>query len=257
MLARLFGRSNIYSFKIEIFGDIKSFDFLKVDHQDDGDILCQVINITRDNQKLVGDCKVVGFRDQGVLKGIRTPFLNEANIVIAKDEFIEKTVGLNKDGEAFIGLLEHHPELKINLDLKKTITKHIAILAKSGAGKSYTVGVFLEEVIKKNIPIVILDPHNEYATLKYPNSDKKDVERLKKFNLSPEGFLDRVQEYSPDTTINTQCAPITLDIGSLKPQDLIESLPQKLSPAQQGLIFNILSNSNNKINFDELIFNMA
>ncbi len=257
MLARLFGKSNIYNFKIEIFGDIKSFDFLKVTHQDDGDVLCQVINITRDNQKLVGDCKVVGFRDQGVLKGIRTPFLNEALIEIAKDEFIEKTVGLNKDGEAFIGLLEHHPELKINLDLKKTITKHIAILAKSGAGKSYTVGVFLEEVMKKNIPIVILDPHNEYATLKYPNTDKKDLKRLEKFKLNPEGFLGRVQEYSPDTTINTQCAPITLDIARLKPQDLVESLPQKLSPAQQGLIFNILSNSNNKINFDELIFNIS
>ncbi|MCA9459620.1 MAG: ATP-binding protein, partial [Nanoarchaeota archaeon] len=257
MLARLFGRSNIYNFRIEIFGDIKTFDFLKVTHQDNGEVLCQVINITRDSEKLIGDCKVIGFKDSGVLKNIRTPFINEAQIQIADDLFIEKTVGLNIDTESFIGLLEHHPNLRISLDLKKTITKHIAVLAKSGAGKSYTVGVFLEEVMKKNIPIVILDPHNEYSSIKYPNTDKKDLQRLSKFGLSPQGFLERVKEYSPDTNVNPQSEPISLDISTLKPQDLIDSLPQKISPAQQSLIFNVLSNLNNRVNFDELIFNIS
>lgn len=257
MLARLFGKSNTYKFKIEIFGDIKNFDYLKVHHQEDGEVLCQVTNITRDGEKLIGDCKVIGFRDSGVLKNIRIPFANDAKVEIADDDYIEKTVGLNTDQEAFIGLLENHPNLRISLDLKKTITKHIAILAKSGAGKSYTVGVILEEVMKKNIPIVILDPHNEYASLKYPNTDKKDLKRLEKFGLDSQGFLERIKEYSPDTSINPQSEEITLDVNKLKPQDLIESLPQKLSPSQQSLIFNVLSNLNNRVNFDELIFNIS
>lgn len=257
MLARLFGKSNTYQFKIEIFGDVKTFDFLKVNHQEDGEILCQVTNITRDSDKLIGDCKIIGYKDQGVLKNIRTPFSNDAKVEIADDDFIEQTVGLNKKSDAFMGLLEHHPNLKINLDLKKTITKHMAILAKSGAGKSYTVGVFLEEVLKKNIPIVILDPHNEYASIKYPNTDKKDLKRLEKFGLKPQGFLDQVKEYSPDTKVNPQCEPITLDLNKLKPQDLIDSLPQKLSPSQQGLMFNVLSSLNNRVNFDELIFSIS
>lgn len=257
MIARLYGKSNIYQFKIEIFGDIKTFDFLDVHHQESGNVLCQVINITRDNDKLIGDCKIIGYRDSGVLKNIRTPFANEANIEIASDEFIEKTIGLNIDNADFIGLLEHHPNLKISMDLKKTITKHIAVLAKSGAGKSYTVGVLLEEVMKKNIPIVILDPHNEYSSIKFPNTNKKDLSRLQKFGISPQGFLERIKEYSPDTKVNAQAEPITLDINTLKPQDLIDSLPQKLSPAQQSLIFNVLSNLNNRVNFDELIFNIS
>lgn len=257
MLARLYGKSDVYEFKVEIFGDIKTFDFLKVKHYDCGDVLTQVINITRDSDKLIGSCKVIGYRDSGILKNIRTPFSNDADIEIADDKFIEKVVDLNIDNKSFIGVLEHHPELKISLDLKKTITKHIAILAKSGAGKSYTVGVILEEVMKKNIPIVILDPHNEYSTLKYPNSEKKDLKRLEKFGLSPEGFLERVKEYSPDTENNPQCEGITLDINKLKPHDLVDSLPQKLSPAQQNIIFNILSNSVNGINIDELIFNIS
>lgn len=257
MLARLFGKSDIYKFRIEIFGDVKTFDFLNVEHHDDGDILCQVTNITRDGDKLIGDCKVIGFRQSKILKSIRTPFTNDAKVEIASDEFIEETVGLNTDDEAFMGILEHHPDLKISLDLKKAITKHIAILAKSGAGKSYTVGVILEEVLKKNIPVVILDPHNEYSSIKYPNTDKRDIKRLEKFGIKPQGFLNQVKEFSPDTKVNPQCEPITLDINTMKPQDLIESLPQKLSPAQQGLIFNILSSLNNRINFDELIFNIS
>ncbi|MDA3856564.1 MAG: ATP-binding protein [Candidatus Woesearchaeota archaeon] len=257
MLARLFGKSNTYKFRIEIFGDIKTFDFLKVEHHDDEEVLTQVYNITRDGEKLIGDCKIIGYRDSGVLKNIRTPFTNDAKIDLADDDFIEDTVGLTRDSDAFIGVLEHHPNLRINLDLKKTITKHIAILAKSGAGKSYTVGVLLEEVIKKNIPIVILDPHNEYATIKYPNTDKRDMKRMDKFGIKSQGFLNQIKEYSPDTNVNPQCEPITLDLNSLKPQDLIESLPQKLSPAQQGLMFNVLSSLNNRVNFDELIFTIS
>lgn len=257
MLARLYGKSNIYNFKIEIFGDVKSFDFLKVTHHECGEVLTQVTNITRDYDKLIGDCKIIGYRDSGVLKNVRTPFMNDATIEIADDKFIEKTVGLNTDNDSFIGMLEHHPELKISMDLKKTITKHIAVLAKSGAGKSYTVGVLLEEVLKKNIPIVILDPHNEYSSIKYPNTDKKDMKRLEKFGLTPHGFLDHVKEFSPDTNINPQCEPISLDINKMKPQDLMDSLPQKLSPGQQSLLFNVISNLSNRINIDELIFNVS
>lgn len=256
-IAKIFGKSDIYEFKIDIIGNIQSFDFLKLNHIEHGDILCQVVNITRDGEKLVGECKVIGFREVGVLKNIRTPFANDVIIEHATDKFIETTIGLNIDKKDFIGILENHPNLKISLDLKKVITKHIAILAKSGAGKSYTVGVILEEVIKKGVPVVILDPHNEYGSLKYPNNGEKDLKRLEMFNLKPQGFLDRVKEYSPDIATNPQCAHISLDIKSLRPQELVDSLPQKLSPAQQSLLFNVLSNVNNRIDFDELIFNIS
>ncbi len=257
MLAKLIGKSDIYKFRIEILGDVKTFDFLKVNHEEFPNILTQVTNITRDGDTLLGDCKIIGYRESGVLKNIRTPFLLDAQIEKADDKFIEETIGLNIDKENFIGVLEHHSGLKISIDLKKAITKHMAILAKSGAGKSYTVGVILEEVLKKNIPIVILDPHNEYASLKYPNAEKKDLGRLEKFNLKPQGFLERVKEFSPDTEINPQCEPITLDINKLKPQELVDSLPQKLSPAQSNILFNILSNTTNKLSIDELIFNIS
>ena len=256
-IGKIIGKSDIYSFKIEIFGDIRNFDFLSVSHYEYGEVLSQVFNIIRDGEVLIGECKVIGYKEDGILKNIRTPFSQDSNIRLANDKEIKKTIGLSSEREQFLGLLEHHPEIKISLDLKKTITKHIAILAKSGAGKSYTVGVLLEEIMKKNIPILILDPHNEYSSLKYPNSNKKDTKRLEQLNLEPLGFSDRVKEFSPDIKTNPQSSHITLNLSSLTAQDLIDSFPQKLSSSQQGLLFSTLSKFDNKINFDELIFELS
>ncbi|MFP4402484.1 MAG: ATP-binding protein [Candidatus Nanoarchaeia archaeon] len=256
-IAQLFGKSDIYECKVLIFGDIKTFDFLAIEHDEHGKILTQVKNIIRDDEKLIGDVKIIGFKDAGVLKQIRTPFSNEAHIEIASDQDIEEIIGLFKDESSCLGKLEHHPDLNISLDLKKIISKHIAVLAKSGAGKSYTVGVILEEILRKKIPILILDPHNEYSTLKYPNTDAKDLQRLKGFNLQPKGFMNQIVQFSPDTKINSQCHPITLDLNKMKPQDLVESLPQKITPAQQSLVHNMLQSSNNRVDFDELIFNLS
>ena len=145
MLARIFGKSNVYNLKIEIFGDIKNFDFLKVHHYEHGDVLVQVYNIERDGSKLIGYCKIIGFRERGILHNIKTPFSNDAKIEKADKEFIKEVIGLKSgNDEGFFGVLEDHPDLRINLDLKKIITKHMAVLAKSGAGKSYAVGVLIE-----------------------------------------------------------------------------------------------------------------
>lgn len=256
-IAQMYGKSDVYECKILIFGEIKTFDFLTIEHEEHGSILAQVKNIIRDEDKLIGDVKIVGFKESGVLKNIRTPFSNDAKIEVASDKEIEEIIGLFKDESSCLGKLEHHPELNISLDLKKVITKHIAVLAKSGAGKSYTVGVILEEIIRKKIPILILDPHNEYSTLKYPNTDKKDMKRLEAFNLQPKGFMNQIVQYSPDTKINSQCHPITLDLNKMKPQDLVDSLPQKITPAQQSLVYNMLQAANNRVDFDELIFNLS
>ncbi len=53
------------------------------------------------------------------------------------------------------------------VDITKLIQKHLAILAISGAGKSYTTSILLEELISRNftegrLPVLIIDPHGEY-----------------------------------------------------------------------------------------------
>lgn len=261
-LAQMTGKSDVYKCCIEIYGDVKNYDFLKIDHFENGPVLCQVYNIVRELNIMTGYVKIIGFKKGGILQRIRKPFSTDANIEIAEDEFIEEILSLNTIDEsegAFLGTLEHHKKLKVILDLRKILQKHVSILAKSGAGKSYTVGVLLEEIISKGIPVVILDPHSEYHTLRKENTDERDLARLKEQGLKATDFAKNVNLYSPDTTIDSELNPqnIALDINKLQPVDLVENLPDKITPSQKNTLMAILSNLNNNINFDELIFNIS
>ena len=45
------------------------------------------------------------------------------------------------------------------------VTRHLAILAMTGAGKSWTARRIIEQLAAKNYPIVIFDPHGDYTGL--------------------------------------------------------------------------------------------
>ena len=256
-MTKLFGKSDIYSFNfiIEENEKFKAFDFLKITSSKD--ILAQITNVIRDGKKLIAKCKIIGYRKNMVLKQIKIPISNEDKIEIASDDFIKKTINLKTNDENFFGVLDGYFDIKVGLDIKNLISKHLAVLAKSGAGKSYTVGVILEEILKKDIPILIIDPHSEYNTLRFSNDNEKDISRLKKFGLNPKNFKERINLFSPDTKLNQSSKKVSLDIKDLKPYDLISMFPTKLSPAQQSLILSTLNNLGDKVNFDELIFNIA
>ena len=69
-----------------------------------------------------------------------------------------------------------------------------------------------EEIIEEKIPLIILDPHGEYHSMKHPNKD--DKEKLESFGLVPKGYSNSIQEFSPDTEINSDCLPIKLSSKS-------------------------------------------
>ena len=69
------------------------------------------------------------------------------------------------------------------IDAKEIITKHMLILGTTGSGKSYFTKLFLSRLLddcKKDIQIIILDPHGEY------------YDELLNFGV-PNGCIDHVQ----------------------------------------------------------------
>lgn len=71
-----------------------------------------------------------------------------------------------------IATLSNRPEVDVMVDGHAIVTRHLAILAMTGAGKSVTARRIIEQLAKKNYPIVIFDPHGDYTGL-------SDVEGLK------------------------------------------------------------------------------
>ncbi len=94
-----------------------------------------------------------------------TAFDFSCEVNFATPEEIQKALGLNVFPEKalLLGMILNS-EISATPDVEKL--GRVFITGKSGSGKSYTVGVLIEELLKKQIPVVIIDRHGEYSALK-------------------------------------------------------------------------------------------
>jgi len=64
-----------------------------------------------------------------------------------------------------IATLSNRPEVDVQVDGHAIVSRHLAILAMTGAGKSWAARRIIEQLAAKNYPIVIFDPHGDYSGL--------------------------------------------------------------------------------------------
>lgn len=58
------------------------------------------------------------------------------------------------------------------LDAERLVTHHCALLASTGAGKSWLAGIIIERLSLLDIPIVVIDPHGEYSAMSIPAAEE-------------------------------------------------------------------------------------
>ena len=251
VLGKIIGKSNTVGFKFLIEANPKKFDYVKVIHKEHGPVLCQIIEIETDSNSSLASCIIFGYKaNDGIVKPIRTPFDYEEKVLEAEDDFIKDVIQIKHQNGAYIGKLEGK-DIDIYLDLNILLTKHLSVIAKSGAGKSYTVGVILEEIMERKIPLLIIDPHGEYSTLKYPNDDED--ERLKEFGITKKNFARQIQEFG-DTSINYHVAPLKLN-ENMTVDELLQILPAKINSNQQVVLYSALKDYS-LIDFEKLIYEL-
>ena len=58
-------------------------------------------------------------------------------------------------------------DVPVVISVKDIVSQHVSVIASTGSGKSYTIGVLLEEMMKPNnrAAVLVVDPHGEYSTL--------------------------------------------------------------------------------------------
>ncbi|MFX0058125.1 MAG: helicase HerA domain-containing protein [Candidatus Heimdallarchaeota archaeon] len=125
----------------------------------------------------------------------KRPFNVAAEVYKAKEVQITKLLGIYNPPEESVSLgkLLGYP-FDVNLLVKNF--GRIFITGKSGSGKSYTMGVLCEEFMKKGIPVVILDRHGEYGSLKVAAKEGEE-----KINGGQSEFVEKIIEFS-DLKIN-------------------------------------------------------
>jgi uncharacterized protein len=95
-----------------------------------------------------------------------------AKVYLASDRGLQQVLNRKQPqqvGSAHIGslLLRENAAVPVVLDVKELVSTHMAILAGTGSGKSYTAGVLVEELLSpyNRAAVLIFDPHGEYGTL--------------------------------------------------------------------------------------------
>ena len=215
------------TFTFKAFKDIRKLDYVFVEN-----VLAQVWEVKQTVNGIFAYATIIGSINDKFMP--RTPFKIGSKVYRANEKIIKKIIGIENEG-IYIGLLKD-TNIKVHLSPKVLIQKHLCILAKSGSGKSYAMGVIIEEFIKKNIPIVIIDPHGEYTSLRRPNLDKQDVSIMKKFGVKPRSYLKNVYEFSPVCSRNKEAIPLYIDETNLSFQDLLNLLPNA-TPLQKGILY--------------------
>ncbi len=218
----IFGETGSLDFKFAVADGqvISRTSYVKVWHESNCWVLAQVTSITRSSEtysldtaisaadgmrvrssdeKIVAKANVIGSRNaQGMLMTPKTPFSPGDRVYEADKELVQSTLGLAHEG-IYLGLLQGQ-DVPVHLDVNKLVQKHCSILARTGSGKSYTAGVIIEELIEHDVPLLIIDPHGEYVSLRYVNTDLQGVER---FGINPKNYRSQIVVYTPaNLTLN-------------------------------------------------------
>ena len=226
------GDVNTSSFKFRATEKVGKFDFVSVKSNDNW-ILAQVDEVTKHKDgETTATANIIGYRDKGLTRAPRHVIDPDSIIYKADQELISDTLGLNEAGLR-VGNLETNPDIDIMVD-PDDFYKHFAVLAQTGAGKSYTVGVLIEEMLEHDFPVLVLDPHGEYSSLKQENPESDEARNYE------------VKEFSPNTDINREALPLKFSSVNLDKKELTTLIPDSLTNSQMGVLYNALKHLKDK-----------
>ena len=93
---------------------------------------------------MIATVKPLGIFIENRLQRISFPPSPGTKVYVSTLKILEDFLGLDKQG-LFLGEMNYH-NLQVKFNLTRLFQKHVALLAMSGAGKSYTTSIILEEL---------------------------------------------------------------------------------------------------------------
>jgi len=160
---------------------------------------------TADWEYVIARVRALGVYKEGRLVRSIFPAAPGSKVEGANEQALKELLGFEEKGLNLGKLQNHAIDAKFNLT--RLLQKHLAILAMSGAGKSYLCGVLIEELLDRGkeqgrIAVIVIDVHGEYLGFKsgqYARQtqifDGKKV-RVSLKNVSPQMLFEWVSELS-------------------------------------------------------------
>lgn len=202
----------------------------------------EMVKVKNDRGYLV-KVKVLGVYDfnYGGFRNLRDPPSIGHNVYYAESDMLSKIFSSSqKQGILHVGRVLNREENEVNVfvNMDEVATKHLSVLASTGAGKSYTVGVLLEEFVKPGNrgASFVFDIHGEYYTM------AEDDEFGDRFNL-----VEEPKVKISNLTIEDFNVAFTQDMTNVQSERLREVLDD-LDIADQSS--GDISRDNVRLNYD-------
>lgn len=124
-----------------------------------------VVSMSR--EMITANCKVIGVQRDGRLEPPKYPVQPAGRVYVPPGNEIESfLVGETAEHRRlYLGTERGNSDVRIYVDGHMVVSRHLAVLASTGAGKTVAVRKILEELMTKHYPILIFDPHGDYAGL--------------------------------------------------------------------------------------------
>jgi len=151
------------------------------------------------DNRTIAKARVLGYIHNGVVRQPRMAIKPGKEVFAASEEVLRRFYSFSDEEGLFIGNLITRSDVKVSISVNG-LRRHLAIIAQTGAGKSYTAGVLMEELLKKGATIVVLDPHADYIFLSQDRnggkfSDRVSVFRTKESTSRYEWEIGSVKNY--------------------------------------------------------------
>src|SRR5439155_17349476 len=101
----------------------------------------------------------------GTVRQARNAVLPGTPVYPAPDDLLRRFFSRDDDASLTLGTLINRKGVEVKLD-PNGLSRHLAIIAQTGAGKSYLAGKILEDLLTLGATIVVLDPNSDYVQLR-------------------------------------------------------------------------------------------
>ena len=144
---------------------VRGNDALNVDINDYNAIKT-IKSLINDDNYIKGKVKLLGdVKDN--LRLPRTPVVPGTEINLADRQLLEEIFNINNPIK--LGTLLNQKDVDVNVEANPILNRHLAILAMTGAGKSNTVAVLIDQLLAYNVPVFVFDMHAEYKDAEFTN----------------------------------------------------------------------------------------
>lgn len=170
------------------------------------DAVQTIISLSR--EMITAKALVLGVEDpeRGTLSPLTYPPQPASSVKLPETDEIKKIIQRNVPPHRLIelGYLRGREKYPVHVDILPILTRHLAVLATTGAGKTVTVRTFLEKLLSQtSYPVLILDLHSDYIGLETHPNIPNIQERVKFFypsvDIATDSFerlLDLARELS-------------------------------------------------------------